>query len=680
MKYSLLIATYLLSFLCVAASLPSSLLNQVTDLESQGKLSEALTILEQYKDNNSATSTPEIAMAQAPLLRKQGHYNEAIELLSPLQKLASLSKKDQYHIQKELGINYRRQVKTIEAKNHYMAALALANELEDKNLQAQSHSNLGSLYDTLNDLEQSMHHQVKAQALLENSDNYELVATNFYNLANLAHRLDDLSQSEYFYKKALEFDIKTKNQMNIADTSLQLAKLVYKRGDLEQALPLLNTAYTRLADINAYENMATAKHTLMQLYLKIGNQHMALSSAESGLNAALKSGSALSKIYSYFNLVELHLALKNSELIGLYLSRTKELLTDIDNRLLNQKQHGYTAIYAELIGDYKLAAEQLKLENKLAESLFEEHLNKAVEKNKKQLTAIEQQQRIDDEIQKNKLATAQMNNQRLEKQIWLLSAGIVLLFSTLALLLYYFKHRKALFKAKLYQYNLIEKDKMLADISHELRTPLSVLKLHIEALELDIQENRDLAYSKINGKIAQLNNLISDVYQLSQAENKTLTLNLHQYNAAQIFAEYEQDMRRYVCSHQLTFFADIVIADEVEVTIDKQKLDQILNNIFTNACLYTDSPGHVRLKVRVNKQELFIQVDDTSPGVGKAHIGKLFDRLYRVEESRSRASGGSGLGLSICQSFVELMSGNINALPGKSGGLCIRILLPLGNK
>ena len=271
------------------------------------------------------------------------------------------------------------------------------------------------------------------------------------------------------------------------------------------------------------------------------------------------------------------------------------MLTDIDNRLLNQKQHGYTAIYAELIGDYKLAAEQLKLENILAESLFEEHLNKAVEKNKKQLTAIEQQQRIDDEIQKNKLATAQMNNQRLEKQIWLLSAGIVLLFSTLALLLYYFKHRKALFKAKLYQYNLIEKDKMLADISHELRTPLSVLKLHIEALELDIQENRDLAYSKINGKIAQLNNLISDVYQLSQAENKTLTLNLHQYNAAQIFAEYEQDMRRYVCSHQLTFFADIVIADDVEITVDKQKLDQILNNIFTNSCLYTDTPGHVRL-------------------------------------------------------------------------------------
>jgi signal transduction histidine kinase len=84
--------------------------------------------------------------------------------------------------------------------------------------------------------------------------------------------------------------------------------------------------------------------------------------------------------------------------------------------------------------------------------------------------------------------------------------------------------------------------------------------------------------------------------------------------------------------------------------------------------------------VRANKQELFIQVDDTSPGVSKSHIGKLFDRLYRVEESRSRASGGSGLGLSICQSFVELMSGTINALPGKSGGLCIRILLPLGNK
>ena len=73
MKYSLLIATCLLSFSCVASSLPSSLLNQVTDLENQGKLSEALSILDQYQDNNTATSSPEIAMAQA-LLENSDNY------------------------------------------------------------------------------------------------------------------------------------------------------------------------------------------------------------------------------------------------------------------------------------------------------------------------------------------------------------------------------------------------------------------------------------------------------------------------------------------------------------------------------------------------------------------------------------------------------------------------------
>ena len=680
MKLTVTLILALLSLPCMANTDHIPQIEEIFALEQKGNLKKALLLIEQLQSKNTPVAKSTIDLIKAPILRKQGQYEAAIELLLPLQHIAELSKEEHYQIQKELGINYRRQVKTTQAQQHYMAALKLAYELKDKNKQAQSHSNLGTLYDTLNDLDQSMFQQLKAQKLLIGSKDNELIATNFYNLANLSHRLDDLAQSEYFYKKALEFDIKTKNQINIADTSLQLAKLVYKRGDYEQALPLLKNAYSRLADLNAYEGMATAKHTLMQLYLKLENKHMALSSADSGLRAALKSGSALSQIYSYFNLIELHLPLKNSQLIDLYLSRSKELIEGIDNRLLNKKLHGYTAVYAELIGDYKLATEQLKLENKLAESLFEEHLNQAVEKNKKQLTAIEQQQRIDDEVQKNKLTTAQMNNQRLEKQIWLLSVGIVLLFTTLALVLYYFKHRKALFKAKLYQYNLLEKDKMLADISHELRTPLSVLKLHIEALELDIQENRDLAYSKINGKIAQLNNLISDVYQLSQAENKTLALNLQRLNAANVFAEYEQDMRHYVRSHHLTFFSDIIIAKDVEITVDKQKLDQILNNIFTNACLYTDSPGHVRLKVRTNKQELFIQVDDTSPGVGKAHIGKLFDRLYRVEESRSRASGGSGLGLSICQSFVELMSGSISALPGKSGGLCIRILLPLSNK
>ncbi|TMO34786.1 hypothetical protein CWC25_22655, partial [Pseudoalteromonas sp. S4389] len=85
----------------------------------------------------------------------------------------------------------------------------------------------------------------------------------------------------------------------------------------------------------------------------------------------------------------------------------------------------------------------------------------------KQSPPIDQPPRIAEDIQKNKLPTSQMNKQRLESLIWLLSAGILLLFSTLALVLYYFKHRKAVFKANLYHYRLIEKDKLLADISNE---------------------------------------------------------------------------------------------------------------------------------------------------------------------------------------------------------------------
>ncbi|WP_462165460.1 hypothetical protein [Pseudoalteromonas sp. GB43] len=191
MKLTVTLILALLSLPCMANTDHIPQIEEIFALEQKGNLKKALLLIEKLQSNSTPVAKSTIDLIKAPILRKQGQYEAAIELLLPLQHIAELSKEEHYQIQKELGINYRRQVKTTQAQQHYMAALKLAYELKDKNKQAQSHSNLGTLYDTLNDLDQSMFQQLKAQKLLIGSKDNELIATNFYNLANLSHRLDD---------------------------------------------------------------------------------------------------------------------------------------------------------------------------------------------------------------------------------------------------------------------------------------------------------------------------------------------------------------------------------------------------------------------------------------------------------------------------------------------------------
>src|SRR6185369_13721089 len=105
---------------------------------------------------------------------------------------------------------------------------------------------------------------------------------------------------------------------------------------------------------------------------------------------------------------------------------------------------------------------------------------------------------------------------------------------------------------------------------------------------------------------------------------------------------------------------------------------QLVDNLLANARRYTDAPGTIRVGVEPTRGGARLIVDDTPPGVPVDALPRLFDRLYRVETSRSRAAGGAGLGLAICRAVVEAHGGRIDATPSSLGGLRIVIDLPGG--
>ncbi len=107
---------------------------------------------------------------------------------------------------------------------------------------------------------------------------------------------------------------------------------------------------------------------------------------------------------------------------------------------------------------------------------------------------------------------------------------------------------------------------------------------------------------------------------------------------------------------------------------------QLFNNLLENSLRYTDAGGGLQIHGRIDADTLTLAFSDSAPGVTDAQLGKLFERFYRAEGSRNRASGGSGLGLAICANIVAAHNGTLRADHSPSGGISVTVSLPLDDE
>ena len=215
-----------------------------------------------------------------------------------------------------------------------------------------------------------------------------------------------------------------------------------------------------------------------------------------------------------------------------------------------------------------------------------------------------------------------------------------------------------------------------ADIAHELRTPLSVLRGEIQALQDGVRVSTLVALDLFNTECKQLNNLIEDLYQLSLADAGALEYRFERIDLGELVREALEAQRRACTDAGLAL--EEAVAEGIEIRGDARRLTQLVDNLIANARRYTDAPGRIRVELARTRDGTRLVVEDTAPGVPAHALPRLFERLYRVESSRSRAAGGAGLGLAICRAIVEAHGGRIDAAPSSLGGLRIVTDLPGG--
>ena len=218
----------------------------------------------------------------------------------------------------------------------------------------------------------------------------------------------------------------------------------------------------------------------------------------------------------------------------------------------------------------------------------------------------------------------------------------------------------------------------IADISHELRTPLAILKGEIEAIQDGIRSSGPEAIASLHSEVEHLNHLINDLYELSMSDIGALNYQKCNLNPVEVLEATVDSFRGDFESSgiNLQLLCSDVLKSSCTLFADGARLKQLFSNLLKNTLRYTNSPGRLIIEASANANELILTFKDSAPGVNEQEMGRLFERLYRVEESRNRATGGAGLGLSICQNIVAAHDGSISAKSSKLGGIWITVALP----
>jgi signal transduction histidine kinase len=227
-------------------------------------------------------------------------------------------------------------------------------------------------------------------------------------------------------------------------------------------------------------------------------------------------------------------------------------------------------------------------------------------------------------------------------------------------------------------------DEVYANVSHELKTPLNVIFSANQLIEMylknDSFEDNKEKFSYYNNIIKQncyrLIKLINNIVDLSKSNSGFLSLNLSNENIVNVVENIVQSVSEYVKSKGLRIIFDTDIEEKI-IACDPSKIERVILNLISNAIKFSDPNGNIYVNIFDKGDVIEISVKDTGTGIEKKHLELIFQRFYQADKSLSRNSEGTGIGLSLIKSIVELHGGNISVESKIGKGSIFTVELPV---
>ncbi|HEY7546938.1 MAG TPA: ATP-binding protein, partial [Blastocatellia bacterium] len=199
---------------------------------------------------------------------------------------------------------------------------------------------------------------------------------------------------------------------------------------------------------------------------------------------------------------------------------------------------------------------------------------------------------------------------------------------------------------------------MVGDVAHELRTPLTNIRCQIESLQDGLIEPRREVIDSIHEEALLLARLIDDLQELALAEAGQLRLTFEPVSIREVIEKAAFAIAPQIESKKITLRVDAP-PSLPEAQADSERVGQILRNLLANAVTHTPTMGVIEIRARSSGQEIEVAVSDTGSGIEAEHADRIFERFYRADRSRSRSTGGAGLGLAIVRQLVLAHGGHI---------------------
>ena len=223
-----------------------------------------------------------------------------------------------------------------------------------------------------------------------------------------------------------------------------------------------------------------------------------------------------------------------------------------------------------------------------------------------------------------------------------------------------------------------ERREFVSTVSHELRTPLTTMNSYIEALEEGVINDKELAPQFIDTIHKETTRMIRMVNELMQLGKMDIKEEHYDKEFIDINKLIEQISDRFELTHPEKNFIKYIPKTPIFVEGDQDKLTQVFDNIINNAIKYSPNGKNITIRVRqnYNHNRVSISIKDEGVGIPLVHIDKIFNRFYRVDKSRQRTMGGTGLGLALAKNIVEAHRGRIWAQSREGYGSIIFVTLP----
>jgi signal transduction histidine kinase len=608
-----------------------------------------------------------------------------------------------------LGRIYRYQSRYSEALEKFYQALQIFQKQENESKVASSYNSIGNVLEKMGQYQESFENHKRALQIEYQVGDTASVASSLYNLGTIRYKMGDYQLALDYLNDALKIDEEIGVLQDIAYSNNRIALILQAMGEPKQAIPHVQKAIELFQTIQARRDIDWANSVYAKILFSSGEIEQAKLLIKGVIERSQKNNYQSLLIDAYVIISEIYIQesqyaeAENYINLGLKLSNDNQEMAQqaFFNGLLvdlyakdNAYQNAFEALQQQKLLNDKILDEkrldgiaQLQAES---EYVRKAHTIQLLERDRALQNAQLSQQKLESQLEiearQRVLIELQMDNantqlalseERYSRQASMFVFIVIIAVFAMLLILLFQRRKLAELKAQNAKQLVERKNKMLSDVSHELRTPLTTIKLQIEMLEHELAEDPKQAYSLVHSKIASLNYLISNLFQLAKADSGDLELHFQNVKIREWLNSLLSQQRQELIEHELSLTCQLEIDDELVFECDIERIKQVIENLMSNACRYTDKGGQVVFKCYKQAQQIVLSIEDSAPGVDDQDLPHLFERLYRADKSRSSLSGGSGIGLSIVKAYVVAHKGRVWASQSDLGGLKIELFFPV---